>query len=77
LLGGIAMLLGFLTRVAALGLAVIMVGAIATVHWPNGFDIVKHGWEYNYLIIIVCAALVLLGGGTAAVDRVFRLRRRT
>jgi putative oxidoreductase len=76
LLGGIAMLLGFLTRPAAVGLAIIMVGAIATVHWPHGFS-APQGWEYNFLIIIVCAALVLLGGGTVAVDRVFRLRRRT
>lgn len=77
LLGGIAMLLGFLTRVAAVGLAIIMVGAIATVHWPHGFDIQQHGWEYNYLIILVCGALLLWGGGAASVDRVLWPRRRT
>ena len=76
LLGGIAMLFGFLTRVAAVGLAVIMVGAIATVHWPHGFNILNGGWEYNYAILILCAALVLIGGGQLAVDRLFVLRRR-
>jgi putative oxidoreductase len=77
LLGGIAMLFGFLTRLAAVGLAVIMIGAIATVHWPHGFNIQEGGWEYNFAILVICAGVFLLGGGVLAVDRVFRLRRRT
>jgi putative oxidoreductase len=80
LVGGIALVLGFLTRLAAVGIAAIMAGAIATVHWPHGFSLISPtgpGYEYNFLIIVVCAALVLGGGGTLAVDRVFRLRRRT
>jgi putative oxidoreductase len=80
LLGGIAMALGFLTRPAALGLAIIMAGAIATVHWQHGFANNSKsgaGYEFNMLIILVCAALALSGGGTLAVDRFFRLRRRT
>jgi putative oxidoreductase len=76
LVGGIAMALGFLTRLAAVGLAVIMIGAVATVHWPNGFDIRKGGYEYNFAILVICAAVFLLGPGTLAVDRVFRFRRR-
>ena len=51
-------------------------GAIATVHWPHGFDITKGGFEYNMLIIVACACLVVLGGGNAAADRFVRLRRR-
>jgi putative oxidoreductase len=76
LLGGIAMALGFLTRVAAVGLAAIMVGAVATVHWPNGFSLQDGGYEYNFAILVICAALILLGPGPLAVDRVFRLRRK-
>jgi putative oxidoreductase len=81
LIGGIAMALGFLTRLAALGLAVIMVGAVRIVHWPNGFPLLKGneyngGYEYNFAIIVMCAAVFLLGGGTLAVDRIWRVRRR-
>jgi putative oxidoreductase len=76
LLGGVAMVLGFLTRLAALGLAIIMAGAIATVHWPHGFDIQQHGYEYNVVLITICVVLMLTGGGRLAADRVFRVRPR-
>jgi putative oxidoreductase len=74
LIGGIAMLLGFLTRVAAIGLIAVMVGAIMKVHLPHGFNIQKNGYEYNVVLIAVCLALVLTGPGHIAVDRFFRLK---
>jgi putative oxidoreductase len=76
LLGGVAMLIGLLTRLAALGLIVIMAGAIALVHAPNGFDIRHGGWEYNFVLIVVCVAVILLGSGLIGVDRWLRFRRR-
>jgi len=75
LLGGVAMAVGFLTRVAAIGLIIIMAGAIALVHWPHGFDIQQHGYEYNFAIIMMALALVLGGPGPLAVDHFFRVRR--
>jgi putative oxidoreductase len=77
LIGGIALAVGFLTRLAALGIIAIMAGAIALVHWPNGFDIQKHGFEYNFVLIVVSLCLVLCGPGPFAVDRFFRIRRQT
>ena len=76
LIGGIALALGFLTRFAAIGIALIMAGAIWTVHGPKGFGLQHGGYEYNFAILVMCAAVFLLGGGTLAVDRVFRLRPR-
>ncbi len=76
LVGGLALVLGLLTRVAAVGLIIIMAGAIATVHWPHGFDLSKGGYEYNMLIVVVCLVLVLAGPGNAAVDRFFRRNRQ-
>ncbi len=63
-------------NVAALGLIAIMSGAIALVHWPNGFDIRHNGFEYNFAIIMMCLCLVLGGPGPFAVDLIFRLRRK-
>ena len=77
LIGGIALAFGFLTRLAAAGIIAIMAGAIATVHWPHGFDIRQHGYEYNVAIIAMALCLILSGPGPFAVDRLFRFRRRT
>lgn len=77
LLGGIALLFGFLTRLAAAGIALIMLGAIYTVTGANGFSLLQRGYEYNFAILVMCLALILSGGGTLAVDRWLRLRRRT
>ena len=75
LLGGIAMALGFLTRVAAVGIAALMAGAIATVHGSHGFAL-PAGYEYNFVLIGICAVLLLTGPGNLAVDRVWRIRRK-
>jgi len=77
LIGGIAMVFGFLTRLAAIGLIVVMAGAIAVVHWQNGFDIRQGGFEYNFAIIMMCLCLVLGGPGPLAVDRFIRIKRKT
>jgi putative oxidoreductase len=76
LVGGVAMALGLLTRLAALGLIAIMVGAIAHMHWEKGFDMRKGGYEFNVAIIAMCLVLVLTGPGKVALDHVF-FRRRT
>jgi putative oxidoreductase len=76
LIGGIALGVGLLTRLAALGIIAIMAGAIATVHWPKGFDIIKGGYEYNMAIVVMCLCLVLGGPGPLSVDHWFRFRRK-
>jgi len=75
LIGGAAVGLGILTRLAAAGLIVIKVGAIVAAGWQN-FSIGNAGSEYNMLMIASCAVLVLEGGGKLAADRFIRLRRR-
>ena len=75
LLGGVALLVGILTRVAALGLIVIQAGAIWAVTGLQGFSVARGGgYEYNLALIAMCLALVVMGGGTWAVDRLFRRR---
>ena len=73
--GSIALLAGFLTRFTAASLAVIMLGAIALVHLPNGFFMnwfgqqQGEGYEYHLLVIGIAAALLVTGGGKWSVDR--------
>jgi putative oxidoreductase len=76
LLGGVAVALGILTRVAALGLIIIMCGAIFTYTGQKGFSAVSQGYEYNFVLILMCASLLLSGPGTFSLDRVIKVQSR-
>lgn len=62
LLGGIAMILGVLTRYVAVMLAFDMAVAIITVHWKGGF-FMPNGFEYAMVLLAANIFLVLSGGG--------------
>lgn len=76
LLGGIALVLGFFTRYAALLLAGDMLVATLMVHLPNGFFASDGGYEFTLTLLAASLALALSGGGEAALDRAL-VRRRT
>jgi putative oxidoreductase len=67
-LGGIFLLLGLFTRVAAVGMIVIQAGAIAMVTHALGFFAQGGGWEYNFLLIAACLAQFVVGGGAWSLD---------
>ena len=72
--GGLGLIVGLLTRIAALGIGVEMIGAIFLVHLPNGFFMnwagnqKGEGFEYHLLTIAIAAALLLRGAGKFSVD---------
>jgi putative oxidoreductase len=74
-LGPIALALGIGTRVAALAIAVSMTVAVMTSHLKHGFFMnwfgnqSGEGFEYHLLVLGLCVILLLLGGGTASMDR--------
>lgn len=82
LLGAIGLLIGCLTRIAALGIVAVMVGAVQLVHWRNGFFMnwsgqqAGEGFEYHLLAISMALALVVVGGGRWSVDRLLRQNRQ-
>src|ERR1700716_268183 len=73
-LGPLGLAAGLLTRVAALGIAAVMLGAILTVHRQHGFFMNWYGneqgegFEYQVLAIGLAVALVLNGAGMWSVD---------
>lgn len=72
--GGLALIVGLLTRLAALGLAADMLGAILLVHLAGGFFL-PAGFEYALTLFAASLALVLGGPGSLSLDRVLASRR--
>jgi len=66
---GLLVALGFLTPLAALGIVVVMLNAIALVHFKNGFWNGKGGYEFNLVLLTVAAAVTATGPGRFSVDR--------
>jgi putative oxidoreductase len=67
LVGGAALMIGALTRVAACVTAASMMVAIATVLWARGFFV--PGYEFAFTLLAASVALQLAGPGRYAVDR--------
>lgn len=67
LLGGLALILGLLTRYAALVLSVEMIVAIAAFHLPNGFFLPK-GYEFALTLLGGSLTMLVTGPGPQALD---------
>src|ERR687886_518360 len=66
---GLLFAVGFLTPLAALGIAVVMLNAIALVHFKNGFWSGKGGYEFNLVLLTVAVAVSATGPGRFSIDR--------
>ena len=71
---GLALVFGLLTRLASLGLAIDMLGAILLVHLKNGFFL-PNGFEYAFAMLAATVALTLAGPGALALDNVLGRER--
>ena len=75
-LGGLGLIFGALTRIAAFGLAVDMTVGVYLLHWKNGFFMnwsghqKGEGFEFHILVVAMAIALMARGGGAASIDRV-------
>ena len=71
-LGGIAMIFGFLTQLAALGLGIIMLGAInlkANKMKQPFAGRQNAGWEFDFILLAGCVSVFFSGAGSIALDR--------
>ncbi len=73
--GGLGLIFGLLGRVAAFGISVNMLVAIATVHAKNGFFMNwagnqrGEGFEYHLLVLAITVAIIIRGSGALSLDR--------
>jgi len=72
--GAIALIVGFATRIVAVGIISLFTGIIATSHLQNGFfmnwngNLKGEGYEFHLLIIGMAIALLVSGAGKWSVD---------
>ena len=72
--GGLGLIVGFLTRIAAFGIAVNMLVAIAMVHSSVGFFMnwngtqKGEGFEYHLLVLAITVFLMIRGAGAFSID---------
>lgn len=72
--GGLALVLGLLTRSAALVVAVFMAVALS-VHVPNGFFWTDGGYEYPLMWGLLAMSILLRGGDRYSLDARIGLRK--
>jgi putative oxidoreductase len=65
---GLLLAAGLVTPFAAAGFVALMLVAAWTVHRPNGFFIVKEGWEYNLVLTAAAVGLATTGPGDISLD---------
>ena len=66
-IGGILILLGVAVDIAGILVVIDMLGAIFAVHWANGFDFTKGGWEHPFTVLVMALVLALAGPGDYSV----------
>src|SRR5580693_3058664 len=72
--GGLGLILGFLTRIAALGIFSNMIVAVAIVHHQFGLFMnwtgaqKGEGYEYHLLVLAITTFLMIRGAGAASID---------
>jgi putative oxidoreductase len=81
--GGMGLIIGLLTRIAAFGIATNMVVAVATVHRAFGFFMnwtgtqKGEGFEYHLLVLAIAACLMIRGAGAFSVDHALSAKAPT
>jgi putative oxidoreductase len=71
LLGGIALIVGFKTRLVSWALVPLLLGAAYFGHGGNGFFFqnANGGWEYPVFWAIIMVVQAMLGAGAYAIDK--------
>ena len=67
--GVILLTLGLFTRPVAFALAIQMAVITFRIQWANGYFWTARGYEFALLLMLVCIAFVIAGGGRYSLDR--------
>ncbi len=77
-IGALALIIGLLTRLASLGLAIIMVGAIFVTQFMMHIGFVTQtgaGWNFPLITLAGCIVLMTFGAGMYSVDAKIKYKK--
>ena len=66
--GGLLLVLGLATPLAAAAFVATMLVAVVTVHGRNGFFAAQGGYEYNLVLAVAALSLAFTGPGALSFD---------
>ena len=75
-LGGLGLIVGLLSRIAAFGIAAVMLYAVIKIHLAMGFFMnwsgtqKGEGYEYHLLTLALCLLIMVKGSGALSIDGV-------
>ncbi|HTZ90122.1 MAG TPA: DoxX family protein [Alloacidobacterium sp.] len=75
-LGGIGLIVGLLSRIAAFGIACVMLVAVIKIHLAVGFFMNWYGaqkgegYEYHLLVLAICLLIFVKGSGALSIDQI-------
>jgi putative oxidoreductase len=73
-LGGLGLIVGLLSRIAAFGIAAVMLYAVIKIHLAMGFFMnwsgtqKGEGYEYHLLTLALCLLIMVKGAGALSID---------
>jgi len=70
--GVVLLSLGLATRLISIPQIIVMIVAIVTVHWANGFEAGNNGYEIPLYYLLMLLTLLIKGAGKISLDRIFK-----
>ena len=77
IVGSIALVLGLATRFWALGLTILTLVALFSVHADNGYNVCDNGFKLPLIYLIMLIPLLLMGPGNFSIDHFFAKRYKS
>lgn len=71
-IGGVAMIIGVLTRISGVIFGIILVDAIFHIRWENGFFIANGGWDYDLALLAMVTFIIVAGAGRISISSCLR-----
>lgn len=67
-IGGIALIVGVLTRITSTIFSIILIDAIFHIRWNTGFFIAKGGWDFDLALLAMVLLIIVRGSGNLSIS---------